>query len=82
LGGVEDMANQLLRVREAHPISQPTLGTQLRQKLAKLRTRYTRRYNHQKAKCDNPKAIGEWFALVQNAADPVTNGIKALSQMS
>ena len=25
-----------------------------------------RRYNYQRAKCKDPKVIGEWFALVRN----------------
>ena len=28
--------------------------------------RYLRGYDYQRAKCEDPKAIGEWFALVRN----------------
>jgi len=32
----------------------------------KLKTRFQRRYNYQRAKCENPAEIRKWFALVQN----------------
>jgi len=28
--------------------------------------RWSRRYDYQRAKCEDPKVIGEWFALVWN----------------
>jgi hypothetical protein len=31
-----------------------------------LRTQFSRKYNYQRAKCEDPKVIGEWFALVRN----------------
>jgi len=31
-----------------------------------LRTRFTRKYDYQRAKCEDPKVIREWFALVYN----------------
>ena len=65
LCGVEDMANHLLRIRDA-----PSVGKLWAHNFVKrqpeLRTRYTRRYDYQRAKCEDPKVIGEWFALVQN----------------
>jgi hypothetical protein len=65
LSGVEDMANQLLRVRNAPPVGQLWAHRFVRRK-EELRTRYTRRYDYQRAKCEDPKVIGEWFALVRN----------------
>ena len=31
-----------------------------------LRTRFSRKYDYQRAKCEDRKAIGEWFDLVRN----------------
>ena len=30
-----------------------------------LSSRFSRRYNYERAKCEDPKIIGEWFNLVQ-----------------
>ena len=65
LSGIEDMVNQLLRVRNAPPVGQLWAHRFVRRK-EELRTRYTRRYDYQRAKCEDPKVIGEWFALVRN----------------
>ena len=65
LCGVEDMANQLLRVRDAPPVGQLWAHRFIKRQ-PELRTRYTRRYDYQRAKCEDPKVIGEWFALVRN----------------
>ncbi len=65
LRGVEDMANQLLRVRDAPPVGQRWAHNFVKRQ-PELQTRYTRRYDYQRAKCEDPKVIGEWFALVQN----------------
>ena len=59
------MANQLLRVRDAPPVGKLWAYNFVKRQPA-LRTRYTRRYDYQRAKCEDPKVIGEWFALVQN----------------
>ena len=65
LCGVEDMANQLLRVRDASPVGKLWAHNFVKRQ-PELRTRWTRRYDYQRAKCEDPKVIGEWFALVQN----------------
>lgn len=65
LCGVEDMANQLLRVRDAPPVGKLWASNFVRRR-PELRTRYARRYDYQRAKCEDPKAINEWFALVRN----------------
>ena len=31
-----------------------------------IRSRYTKRYDYQRALCEDPKKIGEWFQLVKN----------------
>ena len=65
LRGVEDMANQLLRVRDAPPVGKLWAHNFVRRK-EDLRTRWTRRYDYQRAKCEDPKVVSEWFALVRN----------------
>ena len=65
LSSVEDMANQLLRVRDAPPVGKLWAHNFVKRQ-PELRTRYTRRYDYQRAKCEDPKVIGEWFTLVQN----------------
>ena len=65
LCSVEDMANQLLRVRDAPPVGQLWAHRFVRRK-EELRTRWTRQYDYQRAKCEDLKAISEWFALVRN----------------
>jgi hypothetical protein len=65
LRGVEDMANQLLRVRDAPPVGKLWAHNFVKRQ-PELRTRYARRYDHQRAKCEDPEVIGEWFALVRN----------------
>jgi hypothetical protein len=59
------MANQLLRVRDAPPVGKLWAHNFVKRQ-PKLRTRYTRRYDYQRAKCEDPRVIGEWFALVRN----------------
>jgi DDE superfamily endonuclease/helix-turn-helix, Psq domain len=65
LSGVEDMANQLLRVRDAPPVGK-LWAHRFVQRKEELRTRWSRGYDYQRAKCEDPKVIGEWFTLVRN----------------
>jgi hypothetical protein len=65
LGGVEDMANQLLRARDAPPVGQ-LWAHRFVERYPDLRKCWARRYDYQRAKCEDPKVIGEWFALVRN----------------
>src|SRR4051812_25355683 len=62
---IEDMANRLLRERDA-----PLVGKRWAHNFVKrqpeLRTRFTRRYDYQRAKCEDPEVIREWFTLVHN----------------
>ena len=62
---VEDMANHLLRVRDAPPVGKRWAHNFVCRK-EKIRKRWSRRYDYQRAKCEDPKIIGEWFALVRN----------------
>ena len=65
LCGVEDMANQLLRARDASDVGK-LWAHRFVQRRPELRTRFSRKYDYQRAKCEDPKVIGEWFALVRN----------------
>ena len=58
LCGVEDMANQLLRARDAPPVGKRWAYNFVKRQ-PELRTCYTRRYDYQRAKCEDPKVIGE-----------------------
>ena len=62
---VEDMANRLLRERDAPPVGIRWAHNFVKCQL-ELRTRFTRKYDYQRAKCEDPKVIREWFALVYN----------------
>lgn len=62
---VEDMANRLLTTRDA-----PRVGTRWASNFVKrrpeLRIRFQRKYDYQRAKCEDPEVIRGWFELVQN----------------
>jgi hypothetical protein len=63
LGGVEDMANILLHERNAGYVGKRwALNFVKRQ--PQLKTRYTRRYDYQRAQCEDPQLIRNWFRLV------------------
>jgi hypothetical protein len=65
LRGVEDMANHLLHARDAPRVGKNWASNFVKRR-PELRTRFSRRYDYQRAKCEDPKVIREWFALVQN----------------
>jgi DDE superfamily endonuclease len=68
LCGVEDMANQLLRARDASDVGQRWAHNFVRRR-PELRTRFARKYDYQRAKCEDPKIIGEWFNLVRHTKE-------------
>ena len=59
------MANQLLRVRDALPVGIKWPSNFVKRQ-KELQTRYCRKYDYQRAKCEDQKAIREWFDLVRN----------------
>ena len=65
LSVVGDMANRLLASRDAPPV-----GTRWPSNFVKrrpeLRTRFQRKYDYQRAKCEDPEVIRGWFELVRN----------------
>jgi hypothetical protein len=64
---VREMANILLAKRGSATIL--TVGENWVYNFIKqhneIKTRFSRRYNHQRAKCEDPKIIQEWFNRVQ-----------------
>jgi hypothetical protein len=62
---MEDIANQLLRVRDAPPVGKLWAHNFVKRQ-PELRTRYSRRYDYQRAKCKDPKVMSNWFTLVRN----------------
>lgn len=63
LRGVEEMANHLLRVRDAPPVGK-NWASNFVQRQPKLCTRWSRKYDYQRAKCEDPKLINSWFTLL------------------
>jgi hypothetical protein len=65
LSVVEDIANRLLATRDS-----PRVGTRWASNFVnrcpELRTRFQRKYDYQRAKCEDPDVIRSWFELVRN----------------
>ena len=62
---VEDMANLLRRERDASPVGKNWAKNFIRRQ-PELRTRQTRSYDNQRALCEDPRKIQDWFTLVAN----------------
>jgi hypothetical protein len=62
---VEDMANRLLRECDVPPVGKNWAHNFVKRQ-PELRTRFTRRYDCQRAKCEDLEVIRKWFALVHN----------------
>ncbi|KAL9573960.1 hypothetical protein ACKAV7_001904 [Fusarium commune] len=65
LPGVEEMANRLLADRNASPVGKRWASNFVRQH-KELKTRFFRKYDYQRAKCEDPTAIRNWFRLIEN----------------
>ncbi|PNP76804.1 hypothetical protein FNYG_09820 [Fusarium nygamai] len=65
LRGVEEMANRLLADRDAPPVGKRWASNFIKRH-KELKTRFFRRYDYQRAKCEDPTAIRKWFKLVEN----------------
>src|SRR6478735_6265262 len=65
LCGVEEMANRLLADRNASPVGKRWASNFVRRH-KELKTRFQRRYDYQRAKCEDPTIIRNWFRLVEN----------------
>jgi hypothetical protein len=62
---VEDMANRILATRNRGRVGQRWAGNFVRRQ-PDLRTRFQRKYDYQRAKCEDPEVIRGWFELVRN----------------
>jgi hypothetical protein len=67
------MANILLAARGITP--PPTVDINWPSKLDELRSRFSRRYDYQRALNEDPKTLRAWFTTVQSVIDE--NGIQA-----
>ena len=65
LRGVEEMVNRLLAERDASPVGKRWASNFVRRQ-PDLKTRFNRRYDYQRAKCEDPAIIRDWFRLVEN----------------
>ncbi|RYC78589.1 hypothetical protein BFJ63_vAg18538 [Fusarium oxysporum f. sp. narcissi] len=62
---VEEIANSLLTDRDASPVGKRWAHNFIKRQ-PELKTRLFRRYDYQRAKCEDPTIIRGWFRLVQN----------------
>ena len=62
---VEDMANRLLRQRDTPRVGK-NWTTNFVKRQPELKTRFARKYDYQRALCEDPTLIRNWFMLVQN----------------
>jgi hypothetical protein len=69
---VGEMANILLEERCQQTVGQNWVYKFV-QRHDRIKTRFSRRYNHERAKCEDPKIIQKWFDLVRQTIDE--NGI-------
>src|SRR5664279_5563175 len=65
IGGVEEMANLLRRERDASPVGKNWAENFVRRQ-PELKTQKTRSYDNQRALCEDPEIIRNWFRLVAN----------------
>lgn len=62
---VEDMANRIIATRQGERVGPRWAGNLVRRR-PELRTRFQRKYDYQRAKCEDPEVIRGWFELVKN----------------
>lgn len=65
IADVEAMANSLCATRNAPPVGTRWASRFVARRL-ELKTRWNRPYNYQRAQCEDPKLIADWFRLVAN----------------
>ncbi|KAL8290678.1 hypothetical protein RB600_006224 [Gaeumannomyces tritici] len=59
------MANRLLAERDAGAVGKCWVERFVKRR-AELGTRWIRKYDYQRAKCEDPKLVSAWFDLVRN----------------
>jgi hypothetical protein len=62
---VQDMANRLLNARNMQPVGKHW-ATNFIKRHTELKTHFSRKYDYQRAKCEDPAIISKWFTLVQS----------------
>jgi hypothetical protein len=62
---VEEMANRLLADRDAPPVGKRWASNFVKRH-QELKMRFLRKYDYQRAKCEDLSIIRGWFRLVQN----------------
>jgi hypothetical protein len=62
---VRKMADILLHERNGESVSERWI-TRFIKRHDELTSKYTRKYDYQRAKCEDPEIINQWFDLVQN----------------
>ncbi|CEI70977.1 hypothetical protein FVEN_g9660 [Fusarium venenatum] len=62
---VEEMANRLLADCDASPVGK-RWAINFTKRQPELKTRFRRRYDYKRAKCEDPTIIRNWFRLVKN----------------
>ncbi|PHH51899.1 Nephrocystin-3 [Ceratocystis fimbriata CBS 114723] len=65
LRGVEEMANRLLADRDASPVGKRWASNFIKRQ-PDLKTCFNRRYDYERAKCEDPVLIRDWFRLVES----------------
>jgi hypothetical protein len=65
LSVVEDMANRLLATRDTLRVGARWASNFVKRRL-ELRTCFQRKYDYQRAKCEDLEVICSWFELVRN----------------
>ena len=61
----QDLANQLLQKREAPPVGK-CWASRFIQRHPQLKARYTRSYDYQRARAEDPESIQQWVDLVES----------------
>src|SRR6187402_939167 len=62
---VEDMANRIIELRDGKRVG-PRWAANFVRRQPELQTRFQRKYDYQRAKCEDPDVIRGWFELVKS----------------
>ncbi|EDN91428.1 hypothetical protein SS1G_00831 [Sclerotinia sclerotiorum 1980 UF-70] len=73
LNSVEDMANYMLETQGAKKVGKLWAHRFVKQ-YSELKIRFNRVYNFQRALCEDPELIEEWFRLVSNISKAIQSG--------
>jgi hypothetical protein len=65
LAAVKDMADSLLAERHQDPVGQKWAANFVKRR-PELKVKFNRKYDYQRALCEDPEAIRRWFQLVEN----------------